>query len=108
MAELGEGVTDFAPGEEVYGLIPFVRDGATAEYVTVPAAVLAAKPRSHDHEHTAALPLAGLTVWQGLVTHAGLTAAPSATSSTPRPPPATGPPPTSKRRPTPRPRRVQP
>ncbi|MGW3667895.1 NADP-dependent oxidoreductase [Streptomyces sp. NPDC005141] len=72
VAEPGEGVTDFAPGDEVYGLIPFTRDGAAAEYVTVPAAVLAAKPRSLDHERTAALPLAGLTAWQGLVTHAGI------------------------------------
>ncbi|WP_406375921.1 NADP-dependent oxidoreductase [Streptomyces sp. NBC_00647] len=72
VAELGEGVTDFAPGDEVYGLIPFTRDGAAAEYVTVPAAVLAAKPRSLDHERTAALPLAGLTAWQGLAAHAGV------------------------------------
>ncbi|MGW7427171.1 alcohol dehydrogenase catalytic domain-containing protein [Streptomyces sp. NPDC054813] len=61
VAELGEGVTDFALGEEVYGLIPFTRDGAAAEFVAVPAAVVAAKPRSLDHEHTAALPLAGLS-----------------------------------------------
>ncbi|MGQ4381090.1 NADP-dependent oxidoreductase, partial [Streptomyces sp. SAS_267] len=67
------GVTEFRPGEAVYGLIPFTRDGAAAEYVTVPAAALAAKPGSLDHERTAALPLAGLTAWQGLVTHAGIT-----------------------------------
>ncbi|WP_328673278.1 NADP-dependent oxidoreductase [Streptomyces sp. NBC_00328] len=73
VAELGHGVTDFRPGEAVYGLIPFTRDGAAAEYVTVPAAGLAAKPGSLDHERTAALPLAGLTAWQGLVTHAGVT-----------------------------------
>ncbi|MEV6195449.1 NADP-dependent oxidoreductase [Streptomyces sp. NPDC051920] len=74
VAELGHGVTDFRPGEAVYGLIPFTRDGAAAEYVTVPAAVLAAKPGPLDHERTAALPLAGLTAWQGLVDHAGVTA----------------------------------
>ncbi|MEY2245534.1 NADP-dependent oxidoreductase [Streptomyces sp. BF23-18] len=73
VAELGHGVTEFRPGEAVYGLIPFTRDGAAAEYVTVPAAALAAKPGSLDHERTAALPLAGLTAWQGLVTHAGIT-----------------------------------
>ncbi|MEV6015813.1 MULTISPECIES: NADP-dependent oxidoreductase [unclassified Streptomyces] len=73
VAELGHGVSGLRPGEAVYGLIPFTRDGAAAEYVTVPAAVLAAKPGSLDHERTAALPLAGLTAWQGLVTHAGVT-----------------------------------
>ncbi|MFF3446149.1 NADP-dependent oxidoreductase [Streptomyces sp. NPDC002667] len=73
VAELGHGVSGLRPGEAVYGLIPFTRDGAAAEYVTVPAAVLAAKPGSLDHERTAALPLAGLTAWQALVTHAGVT-----------------------------------
>ncbi|MFE1291140.1 NADP-dependent oxidoreductase [Streptomyces sp. NPDC058751] len=72
VAELGHGVTDLRTGQAVYGLIPFTRDGAAAEYVTVPAAVLAAKPGSLDHERTAALPLAGLTAWQGLVDHAGV------------------------------------
>ncbi|MET7986095.1 NADP-dependent oxidoreductase [Streptomyces sp. NPDC005281] len=72
VAELGHGVTGFRPGEAVYGLIPFTRDGAAAEYVSVPAADLAAKPGSLDHERAAALPLAGLTAWQGLVTHAGV------------------------------------
>ncbi|MGW0971496.1 NADP-dependent oxidoreductase [Streptomyces sp. NPDC002516] len=73
VAELGHGVSGLRPGEAVYGLIPFTRDGAAAEYVSVPAAVLAAKPGSLDHERTAALPLAGLTAWQALVTHAGVT-----------------------------------
>ena len=59
-------------GEEVYGLIPFNRDGAAAQYVAVPSAVLAPKPPELDHVHAAALPLAGLTAWQGLVTHGGL------------------------------------
>ena len=70
----GPGVTDLEVGDPVYGLIPFLRDGAAAEYTVVPAAVLAAKPRSIDHEHAAALPLAGLTAWQGLLGHGGLEA----------------------------------
>jgi NADPH:quinone reductase-like Zn-dependent oxidoreductase len=56
----------------VYGLIPFTRDGAAAEFAAVPAAVLAAKPLQLDHDRAAALPLAGLTAWQGLVRHGGL------------------------------------
>ncbi|WP_369244733.1 NADP-dependent oxidoreductase [Streptomyces sp. R41] len=72
VARLGPGVTDWEVGDELYGLIPFTRDGAAAEYVAVPAAVLAAKPRRLDHDRTAALPLAGLTAWQGLVGHGGL------------------------------------
>ncbi|GAA1567846.1 NADP-dependent oxidoreductase [Dactylosporangium maewongense] len=68
----GPGVTEPAPGEEVYGLIPFVRDGAAAEYVTVPADVLAAKPTTVDHVAAAAVPMPALTAWQALVGHASV------------------------------------
>ncbi|WP_351226270.1 NADP-dependent oxidoreductase [Streptomyces sp. NPDC002133] len=72
VAALGSGVTDLAVGEEVYGLIPLTHDGAAAEYVTVPADMLAAKPECLDHDSAAAVPLAALTVWQALVDHAAL------------------------------------
>ncbi|MEV7326331.1 NADP-dependent oxidoreductase [Streptomyces sp. NPDC093970] len=67
VAELGPGVTGLSVGDEVYGLIPFVRDGAAAEYVAVPADVLAAKPSRLTHSQAAAVPLAALTAWQALV-----------------------------------------
>ncbi|MEZ0075552.1 NADP-dependent oxidoreductase [Planotetraspora sp. GP83] len=73
VAAQGQGVTDFAVGDEVYGLIEFTRDGAAAEYVTVPADALAHKPRTVSHVEAAALPLAALTAWQALVDHARLT-----------------------------------
>jgi NADPH:quinone reductase-like Zn-dependent oxidoreductase len=38
----------------------------------VPAEILAPKPRTLDHVESAALPLAGLTAWQGLFDHGGL------------------------------------
>ena len=44
ISEVASGVTDFKPGDEVYGLIRFDRDGAAAEFVTVPAGDLADKP----------------------------------------------------------------
>jgi NADPH:quinone reductase-like Zn-dependent oxidoreductase len=74
VAALGADVEGPAVGEAVYGLIPFARDGAAADYVTVPAAVLAAKPATIDHDHAAALPLAGLSALQALLDHAGLEA----------------------------------
>ncbi|MFE3635689.1 NADP-dependent oxidoreductase [Streptomyces sp. NPDC059168] len=74
VTELGPGVTGTAVGDEVYGLIPFTRDGAAAEYVTVPADVLAAKPSALDHPSAAAVPLAALTAWQALADHASLSA----------------------------------
>ena len=70
IADIGSGVTDFRPGDEVYGLIRFDRDGAAAQYVTVPAADLATRPMTVSHTVAAALPLAGLTALQALVDHA--------------------------------------
>jgi NADPH:quinone reductase-like Zn-dependent oxidoreductase len=72
VAALGDGVTGRAVGDEVIGLIDFDRDGAAAEYVAVPAASLAAKPRSVSHPEAATLPLAALTAWQALVDYAAL------------------------------------
>ena len=66
------GVTGLAVGDEVYGLIDFDRDGAAAELTTVPAAELAAKPRSAPHAEAATLPLAALTAWQALADYAAL------------------------------------
>lgn len=64
-----DDVSEFAAGDEVYGLIRFDRDGAAAEYVTAPASDLAARPTTVPHAVAAALPLAGLTAWQALVDH---------------------------------------
>jgi NADPH:quinone reductase-like Zn-dependent oxidoreductase len=72
IVELGPGVDGWAVGDEVYGLVDFDRNGAAAEFVTVPASALAAKPVSVSHAEAAALPLAGLTAWQALVDHAAV------------------------------------
>jgi NADPH:quinone reductase-like Zn-dependent oxidoreductase len=74
VAALGPEVTETRVRDEVYGLIPFGRDGAAAEYVTVPADVLATKPATVDHDAAAAVPLAALTAWQALVEHGNLRA----------------------------------
>ncbi|MEV6973539.1 NADP-dependent oxidoreductase [Kitasatospora sp. NPDC093806] len=64
----------FKPGDEVFGM-PFFPRAATgyAEYVAVPSRQVARKPATLDHVQAAALPLAALTAWQGLVDAAGLT-----------------------------------
>jgi NADPH:quinone reductase-like Zn-dependent oxidoreductase len=67
VAGIADGATGVAVGDEFYGLIDFDRDGAAAEYVTLPASELAARPRSVSHAQTATLPLAALTAWQALV-----------------------------------------
>ena len=74
VAAAGEGAGGWRPGDEVYGLVGFDRPGAAAEYVTAPAADLAAKPASVDHLAAAAVPLGALTAWQALHEHAQLAA----------------------------------
>jgi NADPH:quinone reductase-like Zn-dependent oxidoreductase len=71
--QTGAGVTRFLPGDEVYGMPYFPRAvGAYAEFVVASSRQLAYKPARLDHHHSAALPLAGLTAWQGLVDAAQL------------------------------------
>jgi NADPH:quinone reductase-like Zn-dependent oxidoreductase len=72
VAEVAPDVHDVAAGDEVFALTPFDRDGVAADYAIVPAAVLAPRPRTLTHVESAALPLAGLSAWQGLFDHGGL------------------------------------
>ncbi|MEH1169442.1 NADP-dependent oxidoreductase [Micromonospora sp. CPCC 205539] len=66
---VADDVTDFAVGDEVFGMLRFPSfDGAAyAEYVTAPATDLARKPAGIDHLHAAGAPMAGLTAWQFLI-----------------------------------------
>jgi NADPH:quinone reductase-like Zn-dependent oxidoreductase len=74
VADVAPDVADVAVGDAVYSLTPFARDGAAAEYVSVPAVYLAAKPSTLSHVESAALTMPGLTAWQGLFEHGGLEA----------------------------------
>jgi NADPH:quinone reductase-like Zn-dependent oxidoreductase len=67
-------VDEFRPGDEVYGLADFPRDGAAAEFVAVRAVNLARRPQSIGHTEAASLPLAALTAWQALFEHGQLVA----------------------------------
>jgi NADPH:quinone reductase-like Zn-dependent oxidoreductase len=72
VAEVAPDVRDVAAGDQVFALTPFDRDGVAADYAVVPAAVLAPRPRALTHVECSALPLAGLSAWQGLFEHGGL------------------------------------
>jgi NADPH:quinone reductase-like Zn-dependent oxidoreductase len=72
VAALAPGVTGIAVGDAVYALTCFDRDGAAAEYVAVPADLLAPKPATLGHVESAAIPLAALSALQGLFDHGGL------------------------------------
>jgi NADPH:quinone reductase-like Zn-dependent oxidoreductase len=63
---LGPGANRFKLGDAVFGRPDMKRDGTYAQYVAVRESELTKKPRSLDHQHAAAVPLAGLTAWQVL------------------------------------------
>ncbi|WP_321915175.1 zinc-dependent alcohol dehydrogenase family protein [Paraburkholderia sp. J11-2] len=73
---VGAGVTRFAPGDEVYGMTGGVGgiQGALAEYAAVDADLLARKPANLSMREAAALPLAFITAWSGIVDRAHLAA----------------------------------
>ncbi|MFA1539031.1 NADP-dependent oxidoreductase [Actinomadura monticuli] len=72
VAEVAYGTTGPAVGDRVFGLADWHRDGAAAEYVAVEARNLARLPDPLEFTAAAALPIAGLTAWQGLFVHGGL------------------------------------
>jgi NADPH:quinone reductase-like Zn-dependent oxidoreductase len=70
----GSGVAGLQEGDEVYSRPDIARDGAYAEHIVVRETEVALKPKSIDHIHAAAIPLAALTAWQSLFDAAGLSA----------------------------------
>jgi len=71
---LGSGLTHLKLGDEVFSRPDISRDGAYAEFIVIKESEVVLKPKSIDHIHAAALPLAGLTSWQTLFDAGGLAA----------------------------------
>jgi NADPH:quinone reductase-like Zn-dependent oxidoreductase len=73
--DVGPAVTRFAPGDEVvaYARKSCVEFGTYAEYVTVVEDWVSPAPAVVGAPAAAALPLAGLTAWQTVVTALGVT-----------------------------------
>jgi NADPH:quinone reductase-like Zn-dependent oxidoreductase len=73
--KVGQGVSDFRPGDEVYGQASNLSggSGAFAEMALASADSIAHKPKSLSHEQAAGLPLVGASAWQALVETIGLT-----------------------------------
>jgi NADPH:quinone reductase-like Zn-dependent oxidoreductase len=68
VADVGQGVTRFRPGDEVFGWC----DGAFAELVVTREDSLVPKPPSVTFEQAAAIPVAAITALQGLRDQGGL------------------------------------
>ncbi len=72
--ETGQGVSNFKPGDSVYGMASvFSGDtGTFAEFICANASVTGLKPINIDFSAAAALPMAGVSAWQALVDYIGL------------------------------------
>jgi NADPH:quinone reductase len=72
VTRVGPGVTGFQAGDEVYGMTGGVGPvpGSLAEYQVADVRLLAPKPRNRSMTEAAALPLAVITAWEGLVDRA--------------------------------------
>jgi NADPH:quinone reductase-like Zn-dependent oxidoreductase len=69
VADVGAGVTQFKPGDEIYANLLDHGFGGFAEFVLVPVDVMSLKPPSLSFEEAAAVPMAAVTALQGLGHH---------------------------------------
>jgi alcohol dehydrogenase len=67
--KVGEGVSEFRQGDEVYGQASLMSggSGAFAEMALANADTIAHKPKSLSHPEAAGLPLVGVSAWLALV-----------------------------------------
>lgn len=74
VVEVGAGVSGYKKGDEVYGQAGTLRggSGSFAEFVLADIKITALKPKNINHNEAAALPLTGVSAWQALVDHIGL------------------------------------
>ncbi|MFD9444473.1 NADP-dependent oxidoreductase [Streptomyces sp. NPDC060006] len=70
---LGDDAGGVEVGDRVVGFLPMTGAGAAAEYVLAPTGILTSAPTSIPLADAGGLPLVGLTAWQALFDHAGLT-----------------------------------
>ncbi len=71
IAEVGDGTSNWAPGQQVCALLA---GGGYAEYVSVPAGQVLPAPAGVPLAHAAGLPEVACTVWSNVVMTAGLEA----------------------------------
>lgn len=74
--EVGKDVSNYKPGDEVYGLINIFggQPGSFAEQVALPTSQISDKPKDMTFAEAASVPVVGLTALQGMLNQAGLMA----------------------------------
>ncbi|MDZ5452962.1 zinc-binding alcohol dehydrogenase family protein [Labrys sp. ZIDIC5] len=66
VAEIGEAVTAFKPGDEVFYAGSITRPGANSQFHLVDERIVGHKPQSLSNAEAAALPLTAITAWEML------------------------------------------
>jgi NADPH:quinone reductase-like Zn-dependent oxidoreductase len=74
---VGPHVTDFAPGNEVFGINNARFTEANAEYAVASVGMIALKPRKLGFIEAASMPVVAVTAWQMLFDHAASCARPN-------------------------------
>ena len=69
---VGDRVTLFAPGDEVYYAGSIARPGCNSELHLVDERIVGKKPKTAGFAQAAALPLTTLTAWEGLFARLGI------------------------------------
>ncbi|MGG1679449.1 zinc-dependent alcohol dehydrogenase family protein [Neobacillus sp. NRS-1170] len=74
VVEVGEGVTEFKAGDEVFGCAGGFKGtgGSLAEYMLADVQLLAPKPKNLTMAQAAALPLVTITAWESLYNRANV------------------------------------
>ena len=72
IVEVGEQVSQFKKGDEVFSRPNGMQAGTIAEYAMIKAEELAIKPANITHQEAASIPLVGLTAWQAITTKGNL------------------------------------
>ncbi|MGY5956275.1 zinc-binding alcohol dehydrogenase family protein [Kosakonia sp. BK9b] len=70
--EVGEAVTLFRPGDEVWYAGALTRPGSNSEFQLVDERITALKPKTLDNASAAALPLTAITAWEMLFDRLGI------------------------------------
>ena len=69
VVQIGPGVTNFQPGEEVFGATNPMFTGGYAEYAAVEASMIARKPKNLSFVEAASVPVVAVTAWQMVFDH---------------------------------------
>lgn len=69
---VGQAVTLFQPGDEVWYAGALTRPGSNSEYQLIDERIVAHKPKTLDNAQAAALPLTAITAWEMLFDRLGI------------------------------------